>query len=83
MTFRHQMPSHEVRNDTAGYPVVPFVDFDRPLDQPFRWLNERFINLGALAPFSSESVGEAVAGCVLEAKGKASDSQSRGGKIRV
>jgi hypothetical protein len=82
MTFRHQMPSHEVRNDTAGYPVVLFVDFARPLDQPFRWLNERFINLGALAPFSSESVGEAGRGR-FGSKGKASDSQSRGGKIRV
>jgi beta-hydroxylase len=44
-----------VWNDTAGYRVVLFVDFARPLVQPFHWLNERFINLGALAPFLREA----------------------------
>ncbi len=47
--------NHEVWNDTAGYRVVLFVDFARPLVQPFHWLNERFINLGALAPFLREA----------------------------
>ena len=47
--------NHEVWNDTAGYRVVLFVDFARPLMQPFHWLNERFINLGALAPFLREA----------------------------
>ncbi len=47
--------NHEVWNDTAGYRVVLFVDFARPLWQPFHWLNERFINLGALAPFLREA----------------------------
>jgi hypothetical protein len=43
--------NHEVWNDTAGYRVVLFVDFARPLYQPFHWLNERLLNFGALAPF--------------------------------
>jgi aspartyl/asparaginyl beta-hydroxylase (cupin superfamily) len=47
--------NHEVWNDTDGYRVVLFVDFARPLYQPFHWLNERFINLGALAPFLREA----------------------------
>lgn len=47
--------NHEVWNDTEGYRVVLFVDFARPLWQPFHWLNERFINLGALAPFLREA----------------------------
>jgi len=47
--------NHEVWNDTAGYRVVLFVDFARPLHQPFHWLNERIINLGTLAPFLREA----------------------------
>jgi ornithine lipid ester-linked acyl 2-hydroxylase len=47
--------NHEVWNDTDGYRVVLFVDFARPLHQPFHWLNERLVNLGALAPFLREA----------------------------
>ena len=47
--------NHEVWNDTDGYRVVLFVDFARPLRQPWHWLNERFLNIGALAPFLREA----------------------------
>ena len=47
--------NHEVWNETDGYRVVLFVDFARPLRQPFHWLNERLLNLGALAPFLREA----------------------------
>jgi beta-hydroxylase len=43
--------NHEVWNDTDGWRVVLFVDFARPLRQPWDLLNRRFIRLGALAPF--------------------------------
>jgi len=38
-------------NDTDGYRVVLFVDFARPLSQPWHWLNEKFLSIGAFAPF--------------------------------
>jgi ornithine lipid ester-linked acyl 2-hydroxylase len=47
--------NHEVWNDTDGYRVVLFVDFTRPLRQPWHWLNERFLNIGAFAPFLREA----------------------------
>ena len=47
--------NHEVWNDTTGYRVVLFVDFARPLRQPFDWLNRRLLNFGALAPFLREA----------------------------
>jgi beta-hydroxylase len=47
--------NHEVWNDTDGWRVVLFVDFARPLKQPWHWLNERFIGLGPLAPFLREA----------------------------
>ncbi len=47
--------NHEVWNDTDGYRVVLFVDFARPLKQPWHWLNERFLNIGAFAPFLREA----------------------------
>ena len=47
--------NHEVWNDTEGYRVVLFVDFARPLKQPFDWLNRRLMNVGALAPFLREA----------------------------
>lgn len=47
--------NHEVWNDTNGWRVVLFVDFPRPLKQPWHWLNERFVGLGALAPFLREA----------------------------
>lgn len=47
--------NHEVWNDTSGYRVVLFVDFARPLRQPWKWLNERITKWGALAPFLREA----------------------------
>jgi aspartyl/asparaginyl beta-hydroxylase (cupin superfamily) len=47
--------NHEVWNDTEGYRVVLFVDFARPLEQPFHWLNEKFLSIGAFAPFLREA----------------------------
>jgi len=47
--------NHEVWNDTEGWRVVLFVDFARPLRQPWHWLNRSFIGLGALAPFLREA----------------------------
>lgn len=46
---------HEVWNDTDGYRVVLFVDFSRPLRAPWHWFNERFLNMGVLAPFLREA----------------------------
>jgi aspartyl/asparaginyl beta-hydroxylase (cupin superfamily) len=43
--------NHQVWNDTAGTRVVLFLDFARPLRQPWHWLNERFLDLAALTPF--------------------------------
>jgi beta-hydroxylase len=47
--------NHEVWNDTDGYRVVLFVDFTRPLRQPWHWLNERLLRVSALAPFLREA----------------------------
>lgn len=47
--------NHEVWNDTDGFRVVLFVDFTRPLKQPWHWFNERLLNVGALAPFLREA----------------------------
>lgn len=47
--------NHEVWNDTDGYRVVLFVDFARPLKQPWHWMNERLLGIGALAPFLREA----------------------------
>jgi beta-hydroxylase len=47
--------NHEVWNETSGYRVVLFVDFARPLYQPFHWLNRRLLSVGALAPFLREA----------------------------
>lgn len=47
--------NHEVWNDTDGYRVVLFVDFPRPLRQPWRFFNERVLKWGALAPFLREA----------------------------
>ncbi len=47
--------NHEVWNDTDGYRVVLFVDFARPLEQPFHWMNEQLLSIGALAPFLREA----------------------------
>jgi beta-hydroxylase len=47
--------NHEVWNDTEGYRVVLFVDFARPLKQPFHAMNEAFLSIGAFAPFLREA----------------------------
>jgi len=47
--------NHEVWNDTDGYRVVLFVDFARPLRQPWHWLNQRFLSISSLAPFLREA----------------------------
>ena len=48
---------HEVWNDTGGYRVVLFVDFERPLRQPMRAINRWIMNAVALAPFLREAKG--------------------------
>ena len=50
--------NHEVWNDTDGFRVVLFVDFARPLRQPFHALNELLLSVGALAPFLREAGGK-------------------------
>jgi beta-hydroxylase len=47
--------NHEVWNDTDGFRVVLFVDFARPLRQPWHWLNQRLLRLCSLAPFLREA----------------------------
>jgi beta-hydroxylase len=47
--------NHQVWNDTDGYRVVLFVDFERPLRWPLRSLNHWLLNLAALAPFLREA----------------------------
>lgn len=50
--------NHEVWNDTEGYRVVLFVDFERPLRWPLNWLNSLVLNLAPLAPFLREVKGK-------------------------
>jgi len=47
--------NHEVWNETEGYRVVLFVDFARPLRQPWQWFNHRLLSMGSLAPFLREA----------------------------
>jgi beta-hydroxylase len=47
--------NHEVWNDTDGFRVVLFVDFARPLYQPWHAINNAFLNVGAIAPFLREA----------------------------
>ncbi len=47
--------NHEVWNDTDGWRVVLFIDFARPLRQPWNWFNRRLLNLAPLAPFLREA----------------------------
>ena len=47
--------NHQVWNDTDGFRVVLFVDFERPLRWPLRALNHWMLNLAALAPFLREA----------------------------
>ena len=49
--------NHEVWNDTDGYRVVLFVDFQRPLRWPWSWINHLVMNLAPLAPFLREAKG--------------------------
>ena len=50
--------NHEVWNDTDGYRVVLFVDFERPLRWPWNWINHTILNLAPLAPFLREAKGK-------------------------
>ena len=50
--------NHEVWNDTEGYRVVLFIDFERPLKKPWNWLNHFILNLVPLAPFLREAKGK-------------------------
>lgn len=50
--------NHEVWNDTEGYRVVLFVDFERPLRWPLSWMNYLVLNLAPLAPFLREVKGK-------------------------
>lgn len=50
--------NHEVWNDTDGYRVVLFVDFERPLSRPMNRINHWIMNLAALAPFMREAKGK-------------------------
>jgi len=50
--------NHEVWNDTDGYRVVLFIDFERPLKWPWNWLNHIIMNLAPLAPFLREAKGK-------------------------
>ncbi|HEY1052667.1 MAG TPA: aspartyl/asparaginyl beta-hydroxylase domain-containing protein [Prosthecobacter sp.] len=50
--------NHEVWNDTDGYRVVLFVDFERPLRPPLSFINHWIMNLAALAPFLREAKGK-------------------------
>lgn len=47
--------NHEVWNDTDDYRVVLFVDFARPLRQPWDTFNRGLLRLGPLAPFLREA----------------------------
>ncbi len=47
--------NHQVWNDTDGYRVVLFVDFERPLRWPMASFNHWLLNLAALAPFLREA----------------------------
>jgi beta-hydroxylase len=47
--------NHEVWNDTDSWRVVLFVDFARPLRQPWNFFNRRLLGLAALAPFLREA----------------------------
>jgi ornithine lipid ester-linked acyl 2-hydroxylase len=50
--------NHEVWNDTDGYRVVLFIDFERPLKWPLNWINHVVMNLAPLAPFLREAKGK-------------------------
>ncbi len=47
--------NHEVWNNTDGYRVVLFVDFERPLSWPWNRINHTVMNLVPLAPFLREA----------------------------
>jgi beta-hydroxylase len=47
--------NHQVWNDTDGYRVVLFVDFERPLHWPLSVFNHWLLHLAALAPFLREA----------------------------
>lgn len=47
--------NHEVWNDTDGYRVVLFVDFQRPMTFPMDVINNALMNMAAFAPFVREA----------------------------
>jgi aspartyl/asparaginyl beta-hydroxylase (cupin superfamily) len=47
---------HEVWNQTEGYRVVLFVDFPRPLYQPWHWLNRQLIAQAPRIPLFQEAI---------------------------
>jgi aspartyl/asparaginyl beta-hydroxylase (cupin superfamily) len=47
--------NHQVWNDTEGYRVVLFVDFERPLRWPLAAFNHWLLHLAAVAPFLREA----------------------------
>jgi aspartyl/asparaginyl beta-hydroxylase (cupin superfamily) len=47
--------NHEVWNDTDGYRVVLFVDFQRPMTFPMDILNSTLMNMASFAPFIREA----------------------------
>ena len=50
--------NHEVWNDTNGYRVGLFIDFERPLKWPLSRLNRLVMNLAPLVPFLREAKGK-------------------------
>lgn len=50
--------NHEVWNDTAGYRVVLFVDFKRPMTFPMDLFNNWVMGAAAFAPFIREAGGK-------------------------
>lgn len=47
--------NHQVWNDTDGYRVVLFIDFERPLRWPWNWINHFIMHLAPFAPFLREA----------------------------
>lgn len=46
---------HEVHNDTEGYRVVLFVDFERPCRWPVNWLNRLILRAAMFTPLIQEA----------------------------
>jgi len=48
--------AHEVHNDTEGYRVVLFVDFERPCRWPANWLNRWVLNAAMFTPLPQDAL---------------------------